>query len=367
MLRLTSLRLAGWKSIREMEPALELRALNVLIGANGAGKSNLIEFFKLLREMVEDRLPQFVARAGGANALLHYGVKHTSAMEAQLDFSPEQAPKASYVVRLIPTAPNGLAYGGERLEQGSKYSANHVEPFPLSLLTWLVEHDYPIGKSIRSLLLACRVFHFHDTSATSPMRQEHYIERNQRLDADGGNLAAMLYRYKQMQPVVYRRIVSTVRQFAPFFDDFVLEPRQPTPKNIMLNWRAKGHDYEFGPHQFSDGTLRLIALCTLLLQPKQELPALILLDEPELGLHPVAMNAIGGLLKAASLQSQVLVATQSAAFLNHFEPGDVVVADQRDGQSVFRRLAEEEYRSWLDEYTLGDLWERNVIGAGPFS
>lgn len=364
MLRLKSIRLAGWKSIRDMDPPLELRAVNVLIGANGSGKSNLVEFFKLLGAMVDGRLVGYVARAGGLDALLHFGVKQTKEVRAELEAQVDEE-ALRFTVTLSAVVPSGLLVSSEKVGE-RKEAEWTARGFSVGLAPG-VHPGLAREPRLLDLLSDCRVFHFHDTSGTSAMRQEHYIERNQRLDADGGNLAAMLYRYQQMQPVVYRRIVRTVRLFAPFFDDFVLEPRQLNPRNILLNWRAKGHDHEFGPHQFSDGTLRLIALCTLLLQPQQEVPALILLDEPELGLHPAALTGIAGLIHGASLHAQVIVATQSAAFLDHFELDQVVVVNRRAGESTFRRLRAEEYRSWLDEDTLSDLWERNVIGAGPYS
>jgi predicted ATPase len=372
MVRLNSLRLAGWKSIRDMDPALELRDLNVFIGANGAGKSNLIEFFRCLRELIEGRLQEYVARAGGADALLHYGVKQTQTIEADLNFVSDQHAVNHFLVRLVSTATNGLTFRGERIDQGITPSTTNgplpiPSPYDPALLLRLAEQGNPIATSIRDLLLGCRVFHFHDTSTTSPMRRECYIEANRHLDADGGNLAALLYRYRQMQPVVYRRILGAIRQIAPFLDDFILEPRELNPRQILLNWRAKGQEHLFGPHQLSDGTLRVIALCTLLLQPVKELPPVVILDEPELGLHPAALNIVAGLLKAASVHTQIVLATQSARLLDHFALDQIVVVEQRDGGSRFHRLDEAAYHSWLKEYTLSDLWERNVIGGGPYA
>ena len=177
----------------------------------------------------------------------------------------------------------------------------------------------------------------------------------------------MLYLYKQMRSAIYRRILGTVKQFAPFVDDFVLEPRRLNPREIELDWQGIGSEYVLNPHQLSDGTLRMIALTTLLLQPEADLPPLIVLDEPELGLYPAAIGILAGLLKQASIHCQVLVATQSATLLNHFDAEGVIVVDSKDGVSSFRRLDPEPYREWIEEFGLSDLWERNVIGGGPYS
>jgi predicted ATPase len=209
------------------------------------------------------------------------------------------------------------------------------------------------------------VFHFHDTSDTAKVRQSGYIESNRHLAPDAGNLAAMLYRYQQQEPATYRRIVETIRLIVPFFDDFILEPQRLNPRNILLNWQARGSDYEFGPHQLSDGTLRAIALTTLLLQPQADLPDLIILDEPELGQHPYALNVLASLLKTAAVRSQVLVATQSAMLLDEFEPQDVIVVDHHGHESTFSRLDATKLQEWLEEYSLGEVWWKNVIGGVP--
>src|SRR5690606_29571998 len=123
-----------------------------------------------------------------------------------------------------------------------------------------------------ALIRGCRLFHFHDTSERSAIRQPCYIEANRILYSDAGNLAAMLYLYQLQYPTAYRRIVSAVQQAVPYFDDFIVEPQRLNPQKILLKWRQRGSDYEFGPHQMSDGSLRFIALATLLLQPVESFP-----------------------------------------------------------------------------------------------
>jgi predicted ATPase len=222
------------------------------------------------------------------------------------------------------------------------------------------------GKFIRSYLSRCQVFHFHDTSLLGPMRRDCPIDANRFLYPDAANLPAMLYLYKERYPAAYRRIVAAVKAVAPFFEDFVLEPLRLNPRNIALHWRSKESEYEFGPHQLSDGTLRAIALFTLLLQPEDDLPQLIVLDEPELGLHPAALAVLADLVKSAAQHSQLLIATQSAALIDHFEVDDVITVNLRDGGSTFQRLDPKGLKDWLEEYTLSELWQRNVIGGGPY-
>jgi predicted ATPase len=210
------------------------------------------------------------------------------------------------------------------------------------------------------------VFHFHDTSPTARVRQYCYIGDNRWLMSDAGNLAAFLLRLREENGgAVYKRIVTTIRLIAPFFDDFDLQPAGRNKTDISLDWRHVGSDQVWGAHQLSDGTLRAICLITLLMQPENELPDLIIVDEPELGLHPYALNVIAGLFKKASHHAQVLVSTQSSSFINNFDPEDIILVNREGKESQFSRPDPSKLDAWLDEYTLGEVWEKNVIGGGP--
>lgn len=368
----------GFKSIREMD--IELRPLNILIGVNGAGKSNLISFFKMINEMMGGRLQQYIAVSGRAQSVLHFGPKVTPQMEASLEFEVDNGTDA-YTMRLFHVAGDTLAFAEETasfLETGRRtpnvlnLESGHQE----TRIRDEAEKGNNTAKALRHLLNQCRVFHFHDTSPTARARQYCYICDDRFLMSDAGNLAAILYRLRDRETgPAYRRILSLVRRIAPFFEDFVLDPTGPGDKDIILNWRQKDSDQVFGPHQLSDGTLRAIALITLFQQPVEMLPNLIVVDEPELGLHPAAKTLIAGLIKKASHHCQVIVATQSVALLDAFDAdeeagniADAVVMVERDAkESTFRRLDREQYKEWFEDYTVGHLWEKNVIGAGPFS
>lgn len=358
--------LKGFKSIKEMD--LEMRPLSVLIGANGAGKSNLVSFFKMLNEMMAGRLQQYVATSGRAQSLLHSGPKVTLQIEASLEFEVANGVD-TYSMRLFHAAGDTLVFAEEML---SFIGTGYTKPKQLALgagheetrIGLEADKGEPTARFFRHLLNRCRVYHFHDTSPTARSRQYGYIGDSRWLMHDAGNLAAFLYRLREDQGgVAYKRIVSTLRVIAPFFDDFDLEPVDH--KDIILNWRMKELDQVFGPHQLSDGTLRAMCLVALLLQPEDELPELIIVDEPELGLHPFALNVIAALFKKASHHSQVLVSTQSSTFLDSFDPEDVVTVDLEGQESRLKRLDAEALETWLEEYSLGEVWEKNVIGGGP--
>ncbi|NMC34832.1 MAG: AAA family ATPase [Veillonellaceae bacterium] len=365
---LNRLVLRGYKSIKDV--ALELRPLNVLIGANGAGKSNLVSFIKMLNEMMGGRLQQFIAGAGRAQGILHFGPKVTPQLEAMLEFHVENG-LDTYHMRLFHATGDTLVFAEEKL---SFLQTGYDSPKVLDLgaghaetrIGDAAERGEPTAKVFRHLLNHCRVYHFHDTSATARVRQYCYVGDNRWLMHDAGNLAAILYRLREEDNgSAYHRIVRTIRLIAPFFADFELEPSGPTKRDIILNWRERGSDQVFGPHQLSDGTLRAMCLVTLLLQPEEDLPDLIVVDEPELGLHPYALNIVASLFSKAAAHVQVLISTQSSPFLDNFEAEDVIVVDRQEGGSTFSRLDSRKLEAWLEEYGLGEVWEKNVVGGGP--
>jgi len=360
--------LTGFKSIKHMD--LELRDLHVLIGANGAGKSNLVSFFKLLNEMMAGRLQQHIGVAGRAQSLLHFGPKVTPQIEVRLEFAADNGTD-TYTVRLFHAAGDTLVFAEEAL---SFLQTGYPSPKIVSLgtghqetrISASAEAGEPVARTLRYFLNRCRVYHFHDTSPTARVRQYCYVGDNRWLMPDAGNLAALLYRLRnEDNGAAYQPIVATIRLIAPFFADFDLEPTGPGRKEIILNWREQGSDQIFGPHQLSDGTLRAICLIALLLQLPDELPGLVIVDEPELGLHPYALNVIAALFGKAAHHTQVLISTQSSAFLDNFDPEDVIVVNRSGKESQFTRLDPASLEAWLEEYSLGEVWAKNVIGGGP--
>jgi len=368
---LKRVKLGGFRSIKEMD--MELRSLNILIGANGAGKSNLVAFFKMLNEMMGGRLQQFISTTGRAQANLYFGPKVTPQIQATLEFETDNG-LDTYDMRLFHAAGDSLVFAEETLKFVPHDWVGEREPVSLGTghretrIDDEAKKDEPathVARIFRRLLSRCRVFHFHDTSSTARVRQYCYVGDNRWLMPDGANLAALLYRWKREKETVYERIVRTIHQIAPFFSAFDLQPEGASDRDIILNWRHHQSDLVFGPHQLSDGTLRAICLISLLLQAEDELPHLIVVDEPELGLHPYALNVVASLFQVAAHHTQILISTQSSTFLDSFEPEDIIVVE-RDGEaSEFSRPDEESLSGWLEDYSLGEIWEKNVIGGGP--
>ncbi len=346
----------GFKSIASIEK-LELKPINVVIGANGSGKSNFIGAFAFLHAIREGRLRDYVAAAGGAEKVLHFGSKNTREIVLTLSFTN---PTARYHLALRPSAPDSLYSSSETVYgKGGRPSSG---PAPAASSQQNSAH---LLQSVTSYLATWRSYHLLDTSPSSPMRKTAKVDDNRFLRPDGSNLAAFLYYLGQKHPDAFDLIRHTVRQVAPFFDNFALDPRNLNPDEINLEWRHKSSDQYFDASSLSDGTLRFIALATLFLQPEVHRPSLILVDEPELGLHPYAIELLASLIRQASVTTQVIVATQSPLVLDYFAPEDVLVADRVEGGTQLRRLDSAQLSAWLADYSLGQLWEKNEIGGRP--
>jgi len=364
--------LKGFKSIRSLED-FPLRSLNILIGANGAGKSNFVDFFRLLRAMAEERLQRFILEHGGPDGFFFMGPKYTPRVSAHLEFGPD-----TYEFSLAPTSSGELMVEEERVHGAGENSAGpltYAWPGGTRESVVFVECRYEgtpnvgqylgdVRRSVYESVSSWIVFHFHDTSMLAPMRRTGSVRDNEYLRPDAGNLAAFLLMLRDQHQCAYEKIRDIVRLAAPFFDDFKFRPK---PSNgdttLQLEWTQKGSDYPFLVTQLSDGTLRFIALTTALLQPNP--PSTILLDEPELGLHPYALTLLAELLKKAATKTQVIVSTQSASLLDNFEAEDVIVVEREDGASTFKRLSSVELQEWLKDYSLGELWEKNIFGGRP--
>lgn len=349
---LKKIEIKGYKSIREL--SLDLEPLNILIGSNGVGKSNFISFFKLINNIYEDRLQEFSLKKG-VDSLLHYGRKNTSKIYGKLDLSPN-----IYSVTLEPSDEGALFIA----EQVNEYGEEHHGQLNMKESA-LRSSSTQRNRYLNRYLESYKTYHFHDTSNTAPLRSPAQVNDNHSLKEDGRNLPAYLYYLQEKHPKTFNRIEKTIRSTVPFFDRFDLKPSQHNKDSIQLVWLEKQYpDSYFDATHLSDGSLRFIALTTLLLQP--ELPKIIIIDEPELGLHPFAINKLSGLLQSVVARGcQVIVSTQSVNLLNNFEPNNIITVDKEDNQSVFNRLNEDDLKNWLDDYSVGDLWIKSVIKGQP--
>ena len=372
--RLSRLKLEGYKSFQNEE--VDFGDITVLLGANGAGKSNLASIFGMLGFLSAGALQEFIGRAGNSDSILFGGRETTPQMCATVEFVSEDAAegerRTTYHMRLGDAAPYTLIFLDERVShyrsgfpqsQEIMLGSGHRE----SQLRAEADRGQTTCCALLQLLSHCRVYHFHDSSPQASIRKNHYIEDAQYLRHDAGNLSAYLYALERTRPDCYRRIVDTVRLVFPAFGDFSLAPGATNARDILLNWHERDRsDHLFGPHQLSDGSLRFMALATLFLQPPEKLPNVIVLDEPELGLHPYAITVLAAMVRAAASRVQVVLATQSTRLVDEFEPHQIrVVEVQGDSGTRCRPLDPADIAEWTEDYSLGELWEKNRFGGRP--
>lgn len=357
----------GFKSIASVEK-LPLLPINVLIGPNGSGKSNFIGVFSFLHAIREGGLNDYVRKAGGAEELLYFGSRVTDEIRIHISFRQEVN---QYELILKPTAEDSLyparewVYYWQKQKYRSPYSES-LTPRENGQEAGISDHKASrIADWVRLRLGRWRLYHVHDTSSASPMRKTAKLNDNAFLRPDGSNLPPFLYLLQQKHSAAYDMIRRTVQRVTPFFDDFELRPDPLNEETIRLSWKHKNSDKYFGVSSLSDGTLRFIVLATLFLQPEEFRPSVILIDEPELGLHPHAITMLASLVRQASAKTQVILSTQSSLLLDHFQPEDVLVAERVDENTQFTRLDSSKLAAWLEDYSLGQLWEKNELGGRP--
>lgn len=371
-LKLNEISLVGYKSIGSEQKIPINNDVTVLIGANGVGKSNIVSFFQMLGYAVSGSLQLYVGEHGFSHSFLHYGSKQTPQLKASMKFYDGDV-KSEYKFSLSSAANDILIYTEETL---SYRDSQHTKPYILTMDVGNKESQLKTklnqNKTIRvfyRLLSGCRYFQFHDTSKEAKIKDNGYIGDNRYLRDDAGNLAAFLYgiKIKKGGLMYYNRIIRYIQQVFPQFDDFVMQPAVHNDNYVNLDWREKGNDNIFGAHQLSDGTLRFMALATLLLQPEDTMPPIIVLDEPELGLHPSAIDILAGMIKKASVNAQIVIATQSPRLIDEFEADKIVVVerDNVDKCSTFKKLDKNQLEDWLKDYTTSELWDKNIIGGRP--
>ncbi|RCW36765.1 AAA family ATPase [Marinilabilia salmonicolor] len=347
------IKISGYKSFREVD--MHLTPINILIGANGSGKSNFISFFEFLSNLSEQKLQQHIALGGGEDKIFHKGTHTTTTLGFEIRFNND----VDIYLAELEMASEGLIFNTEAITQFTNRKQN-IPAFGRE--SKLKETDSAKARHILQLLKSFRKYHFHDTGKNSPFTKMSHIENDKFfLYEDGSNLAAFLYNIKETHLTTYNRIIKVIQSIAPFFSDFFLQPN--SEGYLRLQWQDKFSSTVYGVNDLSDGSMRFIALCVLFMQP--QMPSTIIIDEPELGLHPSAIAKLAGMFNIASRKStQIIASTQSADLINHFAPEQIITVDQKEGESLLVRLNGPELSIWLDEYGIGDLWQRSLINGG---
>ncbi len=360
-----AIHISGFCSLKNV--VLEPGRLTLLIGPNGAGKSNLLQAMRLIPLLRTRSLQRYVAEHGFGAALLHYGPKTTEAIELGVEIR-DQGSIFRYDARLAFTPDDSLYFQTENAVCWHPDESPVIYPLGGGHRESKLQEANPEDKIIATVnwwLGRMTFYHFHDTSAQSKLRTHSRREDDRYPRSDGSNLAAYLLRLKESDQDAdrksWQRINRHCRHIAP-----AIKELDPVAVNgsVRLDW-VDIRDQRFGCHQFSDGTLRALALITVLSQPTERLPRLISIDEPELGLHPSAIALIAELCRSISRHTQIILSTQSTELLDHFSADEVVVVESDHGETRLTRLSSEALQRWLEDYSLSELYNKGVIGGKP--
>ncbi len=310
---LKSVSIRGYKLYDEF--SIELDHFNIITGPNGAGKSAFLSIFDMLHHLAKGEFQLYIEKQGGAEEILHGGSSKTQEIEIEIWFESEDTmDKDGYAFELY--FDKGLLYirneallyqnskQGEPVRQVLREYGNLESALP----GWVIRNKHQECYVYEDFLSSI-VYHFCDTGWTSRMKTIVDIYQVDRLWWDGGNIAAYLYYLQKNYPESYQKIVETVQRVAEYFVDFHLVPNErANPPTIYLRWI--GQDNKIHPVvSLSDGTLRFICLSTLLLQPTDKMPSVILIDEPEIGLGELALEILRDMIRNASRHRTLIIAT----------------------------------------------------------
>ncbi|MDX2069221.1 MAG: AAA family ATPase [Haliscomenobacter sp.] len=363
-----NIEIQNFKSIKEAN--VLLKNINLLVGANGAGKSNFISFLKLLVSIKDFNLNRYVLDSGYMSNLIYFGKKDGIYLRGAITFSLGDGKKLKYQFKLAPDRNNRAYIDTENLHVSTKDQNGYKKIIEDNLTagsTFFSEGDPNFSQDLTDCFDSLAIYHFHDTSALG-LRATSMIDNNSSLKEDGINLSAFLYLIYQTHPQTFNTIEKVIKSVFPQFKRFRLAPDRGNSLYIKLEWQEESFDQYQNAYNFSEGTLRFIALVTVMLQPNP--PKVIIIDEPELGLHPSAIETLAGLVRKVSAKSQIILATQSIQLVNNFEPEDIIVVDRdrENRQSIFTRADEIPHiqlQDWLEEYGLGEIWFKGLIGGKP--
>lgn len=386
---LESLRLVGFLSYGPDPVTVELRALNVLIGPNGSGKSNLVEAFAVLRALPTD-LPLPIREGGGVRDWLWRG--SPAAREARLEATFSAGIGGAHA----PALRHRLEFGAQRDafvvldERVENRDAADGEPRPFfyfgyengrpmlsvkggpvrelrredvdvtqSILSQRRDPDaYPELAALASRLGSIRIYRNWAFGPQAPIRQSCRADvRSDFLSESLDNLPARLAVLKR-EPDTKARLLEHLRELGQGFDDVEVVPEGGRLQLYLMEGRLS-----IAAHRLSDGTLRYLALLTILLDPHPS-ASLVVIEEPELGLHFDMMPKLASLLEQAARSTQLVVTTHSDALVDALsDPSSVLVCERGEGRSRPTRLEPDELAPWLERYSLGTLWTRGDIGG----
>jgi len=380
--RFQELSIHGFRRLCDVQ--LPLRPLSVMIGANGTGKTSVLDVLSLLAKSAQGKLSESISDLSGLSSILTYD----RAEELRLDISmtvPHYEPlryslelkqqAVAYVIKEERLSQQRLGHPGPFLHidsHGSDIKYYEVDqrnllrpnweqrPFETSLSQ--VPKMFQQPEEFRNRLSSSTFYHVLNVDARSPVRLPQPMQPATLPGRNGEELVSCLYYLRETERDRFDAIQDTLRAAFPRFDRLDFPP--VAAGTLALAWRETGFSKPFYMHQLSEGTLRFLWLTTLLQSPG--LTALTLLDEPEVSLHPELLSLLAEMLREASSRTQLVVATHSDRLIRFLLPKEIVLMDAgEDGMSTLKWADELDLDTWLRDFSLDELWSNGTLGARP--
>jgi predicted ATPase len=379
----SQLEVGGYRRLRQVE--MQLAPLNVLIGANGVGKSSILEVVDLLAASADGSLENSISEAGGISSLLTLDDR-TDALRFSLEMPSADPAPIKYEVRI---SREGVGYAIRREALTQQQQPDQPIPFKFIDATGAQVHYhdpaqrrlvrpnweykatetalsqvpkmYQTPEKFRQLLASSSaLYHTLDVSFRAPVRLPQPLQPANTPGSDGADLLPCLYTMRETDRDRYEAVEDALRAAFPTFERLDLPPA--AAGRLTLAWRDKNFTQPIYPHQLSEGTLRFLWLATLLQSPG--LPVVTLIDEPEVSLHPEMLRLLADLMREASSRSQLIVATHSDRFVRFLQPEELVVCNlAEDGGMFVRRASDLDLDGWLADYALDELWSIGRLGG----
>jgi predicted ATPase len=374
--RFQELEVKGFRRLENV--AIPLRPLCVMIGANGVGKSSILDVLLLLANSARGNLNNAMSDLSGLPAVLTYD------RAERLRFGISMGSPGAHIKYALTIQPQGAGYviEEERLYktgidpfqaiESHGLDVSYFDPGPRRFVRPSWEHN-PLETSLaqvpkmfrqpeefRTKLASSTFYHVLNVEARSPIRLPQPVRPATLPGSNGEDLVSCLFYLREADRHRFDAVEDSLKAAFPGFERLDFPP--VAAGTLALTWREKYFTKPLYMHQLSEGMLRFLWLATLLQSPG--LTALTLLDEPEVSLHPELLGLLAGLLREASQRTQVIVATHSDRLVRFLKPEEVVVLDANDdGSAKFTWADQLDLGEWLKEYTLDELWTSGRIGA----
>jgi predicted ATPase len=379
MHKINRIKISGFRRLKNVD--LQVRPFMVLIGANGVGKTSMLDAFSLLSASASGNLNGSLSQFGGIANLLTRGkseevsflVDMTVPGHQPLEYDLHLAPRASgySIVREVLSQERGLSTPFKHIDSSDKdiryYEIDQerlVRPTwehnPLETSLFQVPKMFRQPEEMRRILATTTQYHVLDVGPRAPVKLPQPMKPATLPGADGEDLVPYLYYLRETDKNRFESIIDTLRAVFPDFEELNFPPA--AAGMLTMTWKDKNFKKPIYMNELSEGMLRFLWLVSLLQSP--DLSTITMIDEPEVSLHPELLSLLSDLMREASKRTQLIIATHSDCFIRFLKPEELVVMDiDEDGCATAKWADSLDIEQWMSEYSLDEVWRMGRMGG----